>query len=684
MGKEVNKLWETGVNENSLTASHRLIVLSNQLGIGIGVIFLGLGVLSILAQPWQIFGIYSIPFLGLILPFIILILNKNKAFAITKITLSVFPSVLIIIYHSYLVSVESGPISGLIIIQIALLLLPFLFYEVKDWATLCLYSFIHLFALLCFGLNNRVFETPLKNNLAGQTNIGIIFMMLGFISIALIIYAIYASRHYAAQQLSILSELQSQNNEKLEASEGKLKDYIAKTEEAKNEEKLRIWESEGIAKFGTLLRTHSNNDEVYDILISELVKYLEVSQGGFYLVKTENERKWIEMVGCYAFNRKKFLHQEIRIGEGLIGQCYLEKLPTYLEHVPDSYLKIRSGLGDAAPRSIVILPLLHDDEVEGVLEFASFKNLEKYKSDFLDKLSTNIASWVSTHRINQETKNLYNKSQQDAQQMHEQEEEMRQNMEELAATQEDMKRKEEELKVLLKSSQNQLVQQNLAEIKVQIENDLESAKRELRFLSNVPPIEGVFRAEDNNGIDPKGNCDKEVWVERFSKIIQGLLTYKEIYLSISFYANDHIISMNGTDENREIIKFGKSSASYEELEQLIIDCKSCDIFVGQPKPHPTHNFTITLGLAIKYKDTQRGILMVELLGEELIEKIKLKESKDSGFQVKNSAQEVLYQNENNMHFAVTDLQTTINLNEEYDWNLTVAYLNSEFINQDSQ
>ncbi len=681
MSKGSNKLWNIGIKDDSTTHLNLQIVLTNQIAIGQGILFLAFAVVSFWVQPWKHGMMNLTPAMGLLIPILVISLNIQNLFGVTKAVLSLLPGIFIILIHGFIIPVGNPPVAGFFIVQAGLAIIPFLFYELKDWPNLCLFGLLHLFGFLCFNVCNDLLETSLNSNTNEVSIFGITATILGIANLALVIYGFIVSRRFSLNKLQLLSKEQRQDKERLQKSENKLKDYIAKTEEAQQAEKLRIWESEGIAKFGTLLRTHNNDKDVYDILTSELVKYLEVSQGSFYLVREETGNKYLEMEGCYAFNRKKYLHQKIKIGEGLVGQCYLEKLPTYLENVPDNYLKIRSGLGDAAPRSIIIIPLIHDDQVEGIMEFASFTKLEEHKTLFLEKLSINVASWVSTHRINQETKELYDKSQEHAQQMHEQEEEMRQNLEELAATQEDMKRKEDELKVLLKASQNQLVKQNLAEIKVQIENDLEGAKKELRFLSNVPPIEGIFRSEDNDGFDPKGKCQKEVWVERFSKIIQGLLDHKKIYHAIHFYADDHIISMKGCGESQSVKKLGDTSDHEKQLAKLIVDCKSCDIYVDEPKNNKQFNFIIQLGLAIKYQGNQRGILVIELLGDELIEKINAKETENSGFMVQNSQGETLYQHQRSHSFKQTELNTAIMLNQEYNFQLIVAYLTSEFAEQ---
>jgi flagellar motility protein MotE (MotC chaperone) len=142
----------------------------------------------------------------------------------------------------------------------------------------------------------------------------------------------------------------------------------------------------------------------------------------------------------FAFNIKKFEKQRVKLGEGILGQTFLEKETTYLTNMPEEYVRITSGLGDAAPKSILIVPLKVDKDVYGIVELASFKEFEPHEISFVERLGETIASTLSSVKINQRNRRLLEQSQQQTEEMRSQEEEMRQNMEELTATQEGMNR----------------------------------------------------------------------------------------------------------------------------------------------------------------------------------------------------------------------------------------------------
>lgn len=210
------------------------------------------------------------------------------------------------------------------------------------------------------------------------------------------------------------------------------------------QEKERNWSSEGLARFVEILRANSSNEAGrYDVLVFKLVKYLGANQGGLYLVNQENGiDKEIELVSFYAYERKKYLSHKLDLKEGLLGQAYLERDIIFMTDIPENYIKITSGTGEATPRSIIIVPLLLNDVVYGMIELASFNSFEEYQIEFLKRLCESIASTVLNNQVNLRTQLLLEESRQQTSQMLKQEEEMRQNLEELHATQEEMRRSE--------------------------------------------------------------------------------------------------------------------------------------------------------------------------------------------------------------------------------------------------
>jgi putative methionine-R-sulfoxide reductase with GAF domain len=224
------------------------------------------------------------------------------------------------------------------------------------------------------------------------------------------------------------------------------------------EERKRNWATQGLAEIGNLLRLQSASvEELYVNIIRFAVKYTKSNQGGLFLLDSEEkDNEHLKLVACYAYEKRKYQEKTVAIGEGLVGQCVLEKQIIYMVDIPKNYIRITSGLGDATPGSLLIVPLKINDEVHGVMELASFNKFDEHEIKFVEKLAENIAGAISTVLVNERTRLLLESTQQQTEEMKSQEEEMRQNMEELSATQEEMARKEQEYLAKIKFLEGQV------------------------------------------------------------------------------------------------------------------------------------------------------------------------------------------------------------------------------------
>lgn len=215
----------------------------------------------------------------------------------------------------------------------------------------------------------------------------------------------------------------------------------------KAEDDKRQWTNAGLAKFSEILR--QNNDKL-DVLSAEIIKnvvhYIDANQGGLFILNDdEPENIHFELLSAYAYNRHKFIKKQILVGEGLVGTCALEKQTIFLKEIPENYIEITSGLGEARPKYLLIVPLLIEENVLGIIELASFNEIQQHQVEFVEKLAQSVASTLISVRTGIRTSQLLAKTQQQSEEMSAQEEEMRQNMEELQATQEEAARKTTEM-----------------------------------------------------------------------------------------------------------------------------------------------------------------------------------------------------------------------------------------------
>lgn len=243
----------------------------------------------------------------------------------------------------------------------------------------------------------------------------------------------------------------------------------------------------GLARTADILRQHADKlENLCDRVIEEVVKYMKANQGFIFVKENKDGNENLVLMAARAWDRKKYIQKTIDIGQGLVGQAAIEQNTIFMTQVPDNYVNITSGLGEANPRCILIVPLKAEDVVVGVIELASFRLYEEFEIKFLEKVGESIASTIITTRNNQKNRDLLEKSNLLAEQMRAQEEEIRQNLEEMQATQEEMQRKNREIERLLNLANDK--ERELARKLEEIEKvkKLSDAKNEdmIHFIEN--------------------------------------------------------------------------------------------------------------------------------------------------------------------------------------------------------
>lgn len=214
----------------------------------------------------------------------------------------------------------------------------------------------------------------------------------------------------------------------------------------KEEEDKQHWISEGLARFSEVLRKKESVQEYGASIIGALVKYVGANQGGLFLeYENEEDGRYLELMGSYAYEKRRYVNKRIQLGEGLLGQCMYEKDIIFITDIPKDYVHITSGLGLATPRNIVVVPLLINEVFYGAFELASFEILENHKVEFLKQVAIMIASEIGSMKTLDHTKALLAESDKLSHKLQSQEEEMRMNLEELTAVQEEMSRHQIEL-----------------------------------------------------------------------------------------------------------------------------------------------------------------------------------------------------------------------------------------------
>jgi GAF domain-containing protein len=160
-------------------------------------------------------------------------------------------------------------------------------------------------------------------------------------------------------------------------------------------------------------------------------------------------------VATYGYKERKKVANRFKVGEALVGQAALEKQPILITDPPDDYVRIESALGEAVPQSIIVMPVLFEDQVMAVLELAAFHVFTPVQQGFLEQLAETIGVVLNTIQANMRTEELLEQSQSLAQELQSQSEELQTQQEELQQRNEEL----EETAATLRASEELLQQQ---------------------------------------------------------------------------------------------------------------------------------------------------------------------------------------------------------------------------------
>ena len=230
------------------------------------------------------------------------------------------------------------------------------------------------------------------------------------------------------------------------------------------------WLKTNLAKFSRMLQGQKDLLTVGRLILSELAPVVGTKQGVFYIMEPTKEEPVLKLLASYAYKERKNVGNTFKLGEGLVGQCALEREKILLVNVPKDYISITSGLGEAPPLNIIVMPVLFEGHVKAVLELASFDRFSPTHQAFLDQLTESIGIVLNTIEANMRTENLLKQSQSLAGELQSQQEELQQTNAELGE------------KARLLAEQNAEVERKNREVE-QARQALEEKARQLALTS---------------------------------------------------------------------------------------------------------------------------------------------------------------------------------------------------------
>ncbi len=269
---------------------------------------------------------------------------------------------------------------------------------------------------------------------------------------------------------------------------------------ASEENERERWLKTGPAELSDSMRGEQALPTLSKNIVTYLAKYLGAQVGLIYLA---NDDETLRLTGSYAYTRRKHLATEIKPGEGLVGQAALERECILLSDVPEDYILINSGLGETAPRHILVMPVLHEGHVKGVLELGSITPFSNIQLDLLNLVAENIAITINSAQDRGKMAELLSETQRQSEQLHQQQEELKASNEELQEQTQVLKQSEEELKCQseeLQTSNEELEEKSeyLTKQKADIEKknaEIQIAKQELEEKARDLEVASQYKSE---------------------------------------------------------------------------------------------------------------------------------------------------------------------------------------------
>lgn len=223
-------------------------------------------------------------------------------------------------------------------------------------------------------------------------------------------------------------------------------------ETIKNKEKsdIQIWQRKGRFEVANAqIKSSYDINELAFNLLKTVVNYSGAVLGGVYLNRNTEEEPYVELIVAYAYGNKKYMTKKFKHGNGLPGTAAIEKKKIVMNKIPQDYLTIVSGLGNSQPQFLIILPIFNNNELIALLEIAFIKQIENYKMQFIEQLSTNIGFWLGSALIHVEINKILEKTQNQKKELSEKEAKLNNKISELQQIQNKYARNSSEMQNML-------------------------------------------------------------------------------------------------------------------------------------------------------------------------------------------------------------------------------------------
>ena len=263
---------------------------------------------------------------------------------------------------------------------------------------------------------------------------------------------------------------------------------IANLRETTQKNAEQDWLNTNLARISGLMQGQRDLATVSRLIMSEISPLVTAQHGAFFLSESDNgSDPELRLIASYGYKKRKTVSNQFKFGEALVGQAALEGKSILITNAPADYVKVTSGLGEALPVNIIVMPILFEDQVLAVVELASLREFSEVNQAFLEQLAETLGVVLNAIIANRRTEELLEQSQSLAEELQSQSEELQSQQEELKRSNSELEQQTSSLRAseeLLQTQQEELQQTNeelqeKAELLSQQNRDIEIQNEEI-------------------------------------------------------------------------------------------------------------------------------------------------------------------------------------------------------------